>query len=76
MHELTGYYTLQEVCELTTLSEWTIGRMEEEGRFPKRTRMSPRRIAYLKTEVHRWLALREKWRPAEEDGEEDEGEDE
>lgn len=63
MYELTGYYTLREVCELTTLSEWTIGRMEDEKRFPKREKMSKRRIGFLKKDVHRWLALRDRWRP-------------
>ncbi|MDW9742881.1 AlpA family phage regulatory protein [Sinorhizobium meliloti] len=72
MHGLTGYYTLQEVCELTTLSEWTIKGMEKNGRFPKRVKMASRRIAYEKTEIHRWLALRDRWRPKNGKGDEDE----
>ena len=69
MHVLTGYYTLREVCELTTLSESTIGRMEVERRFPKRVKVSKRRIGFLKTEVRRWLALRGNWRPKDDDDE-------
>lgn len=68
MHELTGYYTLQEVLELTTLSERTIRRMMKERRFPERAKMSRRRIAWSKKDIHRWMALRENWRPEDEDG--------
>lgn len=70
MHGLAGYYTLQEVCELTTLSEWTIRRMESKRRFPKRKKMSMRRVGFLKADVHRWLVLRDKWQPPSDDGEE------
>jgi predicted DNA-binding transcriptional regulator AlpA len=73
MYSLTGYYNLREVCELTTLSEWTIRRMEADGRFPKRKKMSPRRIGFLKKEVQRWLALRGGWQPNDTDGIDDDG---
>lgn len=74
MHGLQGYYTLREVCALTTLSPRTIGRLIDEGRFPKPDRMSKRRNAWLKKDVHRWMALRDRWRPPN-DGDNDDEDD-
>lgn len=67
MYELSGFYTLQEVCELTTLSERTIRRMMKNDRFPKQATISKRRVAWSKKSIHKWLALRDQWRKTDED---------
>jgi len=33
-------------------------RLEDQGEFPKRRRIGPNRIAWLRTEVEQWLAER------------------
>jgi prophage regulatory protein len=33
-------------------------RLEKKGRFPKRLRLSPQKIAYLETEIVDWLKAR------------------
>ena len=33
-------------------------RLEEQGEFPKRRRIGPNRVAWIRTEVEQWLAKR------------------
>ncbi|CAN7237646.1 helix-turn-helix transcriptional regulator [Rhizobium sp. LjRoot254] len=56
--DLRGYYTVREVCKLTTLSRQTIWRMVEDGRFPPPVELTEGRgrIGFSIPAVHRWLA--------------------
>lgn len=47
-----------DVLRLTGLSRSSVRRLEQAGAFPQRIRLSPRRIAWLDTEVRRWIAWR------------------
>lgn len=33
-------------------------RLEDQGEFPKRRRIGPNRVAWIRTEVEQWLATR------------------
>ncbi len=43
------------VVEMTGLSETTIDRYKKKGLFPKRLRISSRRIAWFKKDIENWL---------------------
>ncbi|PDT32297.1 hypothetical protein CO660_00220 [Rhizobium sp. L9] len=58
-----GFYTLQEVMVMTSMSERTIGRLVEKKRFPPKERMSPGRVGFRKLEFHRWEAAPSAYRP-------------
>jgi len=45
----------QEVLRQTAVSKTTIWRLERQGRFPKRIRISPRRVGWLQSEVDAWI---------------------
>lgn len=55
------FLSLPEVVRLTGLSRSSVCRLEQAGTFPQRIRLSPRRVAWLESEVRRWIA----WRCAE-----------
>ena len=44
-----------EVQKVTGLSRSTIWRMENDGQFPKRQKISPRRIAWFRSDIESWL---------------------
>jgi prophage regulatory protein len=46
---------LKELEQVTGLSETTISRMERKGAFPKRVKISARRVAWLKQDVLDWM---------------------
>jgi prophage regulatory protein len=46
---------LKDLERLTGLSETTISRMERKGAFPKRVKISARRVAWLKQDVLNWM---------------------
>src|SRR5215207_4612599 len=48
-----------EVCERTRLSDTTVWRLERQGLFPKRMRISHKRVAWKAQEVDDWIAARE-----------------
>ena len=48
-----------EVAQITGLSRTTRWRLEREGRFPRRRRASPNRVAWLLSEVQSWIRERE-----------------
>lgn len=56
--ELQGYYTLREVCKLTTLSATTIWRLRKAEEFPAPDRLTSGRIGWRKTVIHLWMANR------------------
>ena len=49
-----GFYTLKQVCELTTLSATTIWRRRREGSFPEPV-VFEGRIAWEVAAIHAWL---------------------
>jgi prophage regulatory protein len=50
-----------EVTALTRLRDPTRARMEHRGLFPKRIRISPRRVGWRRIEVEAWIADPEGW---------------
>lgn len=47
--------TIEQVVAVTTLSETEIGRREKEGRFPARIKLSPKRTAWVGSEIEAWV---------------------
>lgn len=45
----------EQVESLTGLTSDSLRRLETQGRFPRRVRVGERRIAWLRTDVERWL---------------------
>jgi prophage regulatory protein len=45
-----------EVCRLTNLSRTTRWRLEREGRFPQRVRLSRNRVGWRVEEILAWMA--------------------
>jgi prophage regulatory protein len=46
---------IKDVILMTGLSKSTIWKMHQEGRFPKRSNISPRSVGWLYTEIHGWI---------------------
>jgi predicted DNA-binding transcriptional regulator AlpA len=46
-------------AELLGISKATLRRMAERNEAPARLRISPRRIGYRLSDIHKWLSLRE-----------------
>ncbi len=46
----------EEVMFLTNLSGSNIDRLERSGCFPRRRQLSPRRVAWLYSEILDWIA--------------------
>ena len=46
---------LPKVMELTGKSRTTLWRDEKEGRFPKRVKIGPRAVGWLRSSVEKWL---------------------
>ena len=51
-----------EVEEISLLSSVTGWREEQEGRFPKKRRISKQKKAYLRSEIEDWSKDPEGWR--------------
>jgi len=49
------YLRRREVCSCTGLSYSTIRRLELQGDFPRRRRLGPRSVGWLRSEVETWL---------------------
>jgi prophage regulatory protein len=47
-----------ELPEPARFSKPHLRRMEHEGKFPRRVRLSPFRIAWVEAEIQSWLAAR------------------
>ena len=47
-----------EVLALVGLSYVTVWRLEKSGNFPARKRLSPGRVAWLRSEVEEWIQNR------------------
>ena len=53
---LTPFFlNMEQVCSLTSLSPSTIDRQERAGLFPKRTKITKRRVAWLTHEIEDWV---------------------
>lgn len=51
--------TAQQVCQRLTVSEATLRRYAKAGGdFPRKIKLGPRRVGYLKSDVEAWLARR------------------
>ena len=48
----------KEVASMINLSRVTIWRLENEGKFPQRIRISTKRIGWLEDEVTKWIEKR------------------
>lgn len=45
----------KEVCSLVGLCYTTIYTLEKQGKFPRRRKLSPGRVGWVKQEVRDWL---------------------
>lgn len=52
------YLNIRKVCDRTGLSRSTIWRLERDGRFPKRVKLSPGRTAHVEAEIEGWIIAR------------------
>ena len=48
----------EKVHEMASLSRTTRWRMERRGDFPKRVRLSPGRVGWLKADIEAWISSR------------------
>lgn len=55
-----GYLRFPEVHRLTQLSRTTLWRMERDGAFPARRKLSRRAVGWLASEVRLWSQQRAK----------------
>jgi prophage regulatory protein len=49
----------REVLKITKFSRSTLWRLERQGRFPRRRKLSDRAVGWFRSEVEGWLAERE-----------------
>jgi prophage regulatory protein len=54
-----GYVDKAELRQITNLSDSTIARLEREGRFPRRRKLSTRRVGWRRQEVAAWCGSRQ-----------------
>lgn len=52
------FLSISDVRLITGLSRTTIWRMENDGTFPRRREIAPRRVAWLASEVREWIQSR------------------
>ena len=55
--------TRPELLKLVPYTIWHIYRMEKAGKFPARVKVGANRVAWVQSEVQRWLELRVAGRP-------------
>lgn len=48
---------VKQVLDRTGLSRTTIWRLEQTNQFPARRSIGPRRVAWLASEIDKWMAL-------------------
>ena len=57
------FLTIKEVSKLLGISVSTINRLIKKGDFPKKIKISPRRMFFMKTEIDDWInAKRDEWK--------------
>src|SRR6266550_2099325 len=55
------FFLPREVDEISRLSDVTRWRREKAGRFPRRVKLSARKVAYRKSEIEDWRRDPEGW---------------
>ncbi|WP_442753858.1 helix-turn-helix transcriptional regulator [Methylocystis sp. JAN1] len=50
--------SLNQVCQLTSLSRTAINRWRDKGLFPKAVPLGDRRVAFVRAEVVAWIEAR------------------
>lgn len=50
--------SLNHACELTSLSRTAINRLRTAGKFPTAVPLGDRRVAFVRSEVDRWIVDR------------------
>ena len=53
------FLTIKEVSELLGISVSTINRLNKNGNFPKKIKLSPGRKVFLRSEIDEWIKTRE-----------------
>lgn len=66
------YLDFTEVTEMVNLSRSTIKRLERNGEFPSRRKISSQKVSFLKSEVIEWMENRPKVYEGTEEGKGDE----
>ena len=56
------YVRYPEIKEMISIAPGTLRKMERDGRFPKRVKLSARLVGWWLPDVRRWLADPEKYR--------------
>jgi prophage regulatory protein len=54
----TNFIRRREVHRRTSLSDAQIYRLEAEGKFPKRVKLSQRAVGWIESEVDAWIEAR------------------
>ena len=49
------FLTIKEVSNLLGISVSTINRLIKNGDFPKKIKLSPRRMVFMKREIDEWI---------------------
>ena len=58
--ENSPFFTIQEVSEFLGISISTINRLVKERDFPKKVKITPRRIVFMKREIDDWINKKSK----------------
>ena len=53
------FLNIKEVSELLGISVSTINRLDKNGDFPKKIKLSPGRKVFLRSEIDEWIKTRE-----------------
>lgn len=54
-HEDLKILSMKEICKLTGYSRVHVYRLEAQGRFPRRVKMSPGRVGFRLTDYKAWF---------------------
>lgn len=49
------FLSLNQVCELTSLSRTAINKWRAQGRFPQKIDLGERRVAFHRDEIRQWM---------------------
>ena len=54
MPEPVEFIPIREVTRMTSLSKKVVYRLMRDGQFPRQVPLSPRRVAWIRSEVEGW----------------------
>ena len=54
MPEPVEFIPIREVTRMTSLSKKVVYRLMHDGQFPRQVPLSPRRVAWIRSEVEGW----------------------